>query len=99
MTYLASKHSTFLASLDKPPVMPIQHGPSDLMALRMHYLETAHQFVEYVQSIAREASSLNVSINPEQVAGEIRDALDGCDLAQSIREEAERMTERVAEDA
>lgn len=96
-TYLASKHADFLASLPTPPVMPIQHGPSDLQALAKHFEKVSEAFVEYVSNIAREAHGCNVEINPEFAAGAIKDAVHDCDLAQAIRSEAERLVERARE--
>lgn len=100
MTYLTDKHSRFLASLEKPPVMPINHSPADLNALADHFLTVATDFREYVTNIAREAHACGlIDISPELTGDYIWDAVHDCDLAQAIRAEAERMVERQLEDA
>jgi hypothetical protein len=97
MTYLASKHSEFVASIPAAPVMPICHGPSDLEALAAHVDEVTHQFTEYLWALTREARSLNVDVKPETIVGAVRSALHDESLAAAIRSHAETMVELVKE--
>ena len=99
MSYLKTKNAEFIASIPQPPVMPICHGPSDLNALAEHVEEVTRLFADYVFSLAREASSLNVNTQPSLVSEAIHGAMHDSDLCQAIRDEAEMMVERVAEDA
>lgn len=96
-TYLADKHARFLASLEKPPVMPIQHGPSDLLDLAEHLEAVTEAFVEYFSNVAREARSLNIGVEPEEMAKVVRDTIDETGLAHAIRIAAEDMPQRVKE--
>lgn len=109
MTYLQDKHSRFLASLEKPPVMPICHGPSDLLALAEHLEAVNEAYIEYLSNIANVARSLNVPlvraengnpevpIKPEQLADDVRTTIEETCLAHAIRVSAKAMPARVKE--
>lgn len=96
-TYLKQKHSEFIGAIPQPPVMPDQHGPSDLLELAEHLEAATEAFLEYVSNIAREARSLNIEVEPEEIAKFIRGAVDDTSLSQTIRIAAEDMPQRVKE--